>query len=508
MSKSHALRRGRLFKAALFLGSAALAVGVGVPAGATTLPNGSNDIIVGGGSATTYTMMTALGDLFNASPGCNLTNPTKADQQLNYSCPDPQNTSGGVNGGEDGLGDGHGYNDDQSLAAGDPVNPYNDVVVEEPPIGSSFGIDELANTTFDSTPVQAIDFARSSRGPSNGRALPIGYTSSGDAPTGDPTGLNFVAYAEDAVSFLHWTEVAGKTTPSHAVTNLSVPQLTAIYNGTDTNWDQVGGTNAPIIPYTAQSGSGTEGTFATETGLTATGACLFPGVGGINSSTHVQNPNCSDYVIFENEINSIIHNPDTALSTEVPGASNLQDAIFYFSLGKFTTNCTASTATCSGVSTPGTTKKKKSILNFGSEEDTTGASPVVPSEGNIDNDTFPGSRYLYNVYSDGSGSAPVANQGTLNFVSEEGFLCKQGVGSSASDDADDSNAAPNTTYGSEIDKVITGQGFFPIKTGNVAPGVIRHFAAISDPGYSFVDPLSQGVSASTQSNCRVYTTDS
>lgn len=45
--------------------------------------------------------------------------------------------------------------------------------------------------------------------------------------------------------------------PNNPVSELTLEQLELIYNGTYTNWNQVGGTNAPIIKYGRQSTSGT-----------------------------------------------------------------------------------------------------------------------------------------------------------------------------------------------------------------------------------------------------------
>jgi phosphate transport system substrate-binding protein len=45
--------------------------------------------------------------------------------------------------------------------------------------------------------------------------------------------------------------------PSNQINELTLEQLEMIYNGTYTNWNQVGGNNAPIIKYGRQSTSGT-----------------------------------------------------------------------------------------------------------------------------------------------------------------------------------------------------------------------------------------------------------
>lgn len=48
---------------------------------------------------------------------------------------------------------------------------------------------------------------------------------------------------------------------THGVTNLTLEQLFLIYNGTYTNWDELGGSSATIDVVTRASGSGTRGTF-------------------------------------------------------------------------------------------------------------------------------------------------------------------------------------------------------------------------------------------------------
>jgi hypothetical protein len=311
-------------------------------------------------------------------------------------------------------------------------NPFNDFLAEEPAIGSSNGIAELedqgahastAKSDGVAINVAPLDVARSSRAPN--------LTSSSSA--GDDKGLNFVAYAMDAVTWLHWTSVTGTATPSASVTNLTVPQLTSIYMNqgctgpggetfTSPNWACYGGSNAPIDIYMAQNGSGTESTWATLLGLTGS----FP-FGG-------EDPN---HVIFENETSSILNNKDQA------------NAIFFFSYGKFQTICVTDATLCSGASTSkvalgeiGGVKASKNSI----------AAQLPGSTGT----PFPGDRLLFNVYSDGSNAdIPISSPASLNAVSEDGFLCKP----STSTDVD-----PNTgaTYRTEINSDISGQGFFPL----------------------------------------------
>ena len=266
-----------------------------------------------------------------------------------------------------------------------------------------------------------LDVARSSRAPN--------LTG---ASAGDDVGLNFVAYAMDAVTWLHWTSVGGKATASSAVSNLTVPELTSIYedqpcsagatNYPTPNWACYGGSAAPIAIYMAQNGSGTESTWATLLGLTGS----FP-------FGH-EDPN---HVIFENETASILNNKDEG------------DAIFFFSYGKYQAICTPDPSLCSGAST-----SKTALGSIGGVKasKTTIAAQLPGSTGT----PFPGDRLLFNVYSDGSNpDIPISSNASLNAVSEDGFLCKP---SSATD------VDPNTgaTYRSEINSVITAQGFFPL----------------------------------------------
>jgi len=467
MARGHKIRRRGLLTAAALLGASAATVSFAGPAGAATVPL-QNHIIYGAGSNTTFIMMTQLSVLFNESPGCDLAAPSGGTQNLDYRCPNPPNNTGG----ENGLGDGLGWTPPGAASPqGDPENPYNDVVVELPALGSSNGIKEFdqrgTNNAF-------ADFARSSRGPNNGLNTPTGI--SVPTPNTDPQGLNFVAYAQDAVPWLHWTKVSAVSTPSAKIKNLSIPQLAAIYNGTITDWSQIPkGTAGPIKVYMAQAGSGTEGTWKQALQLTSD----VP-AGVTAPSTHV---------IFENEIHGILANSDEG------------NAIFYFSFGKFTVDCKGTTGTCGNDKSPA-----GSVMALGSESNTTGGTAIVPSSATIQNGTFPTDRYLYNVYANSSApsetpSIPATSQAALNFMSEWGMICKQ-------DSAVDSNSVTNATYGTEIKNIITANGFFPLTSGVMDASNVTHNAVITDPAYKFVDPLSQTATPSTATGaCRVFTTD-
>jgi hypothetical protein len=258
--------------------------------------------------------------------------------------------------------------------------------------------------------------------------------------------LNFVAYAEDAVSFIYWSKFNGATTDAASclstigAKNVSAELLKNIWNGVDQTWNQLDpsctSTNH-IYAYWAMSGSGTESTWASATGAS------FP---------KDNNDFPTSQIIFENETASILKNNATA---------PVGDSIFFFSYGDYIKQCTpdattlASTnAVCAGTSTK---PKVKNTVQLGTEINGITLSKAsinaqLPGQAN----EFPGDRLLYNVYADGfNPNLPASAPAALNIVSEDGFLCKP----STATDID-----PNTgsTYRSEIDAAIEAQGFFPL----------------------------------------------
>lgn len=284
---------------------AAVAPGVAIPAGAATVNQNANNIIIGSGSSTTFIMMQGLDQLFTDAQTCPMTtaNSGLTAAPLDFAC---------IQGGG---GDPLALN---ASPTNTPENPWADVAVEEPPIGSSSGIGQLEKASGQhATAVNVatnINFARSSRA----------FTSS------DYTGLNFVAYAEDSVSWFHFTTVPGETqvttetngqnavtttsstggtvpTPSASITNLTSAQLRGIYTGTYTNWDQLpGGTNAPIVVFAPQEGSGTQSTMKTFLGTDESASsnsvnCSSPAATAGGTSTGCTGP----VVIFENELSAL-----------------------------------------------------------------------------------------------------------------------------------------------------------------------------------------------------------
>jgi ABC-type phosphate transport system substrate-binding protein len=488
-------RRGGLAITAV-AGSALIAIAMAVPASAAFSPTApGNNALNGGGSFTTYAMMQQLSDLYNSAPGCQLITAASGNQELDYDCASAYSTP------EDGYENGY------SLTYL-PLNPYNDVVWQEPALGSGNGIKELEYQGADdptSPPgndVSTLDFARSSRA----------AVTSGTGP--DKEGLNFVAYAQDAVPWFHFTKVGGttanggcSTSPSAKIKTLSTSQLASIYEGSSgaTNWKDFGGTNAPIYVFIAQSGSGTESTWSGD--LNLTGSFPYLGVNGAGSADETAvsdgiSGGDTDFQIFENEVSDIF--TANTLGNKAPTkVSNIAcDAIFFFSYGKYTVLCPK--GTCAG--TPSAYKGSVGALG---EID-----GVTADQTTIDTGSFALDRQLYNVYSDGSNSnlpfagtgasTPVTNAGVQNFVSTYGFLC------SPKTYADIDPLSPTgETYGKEIDAIIEAQGFFPFPLGVMGDAGISNppdpsaYTASDETAYAGAEPTPSG----DKGYCRVTTTD-
>ena len=145
---SHLMRAITGLSAVAVASSIALSAGV---AGATVTSGGQvsgavNNIVVGSGSSTTYTMMSSLDQLYNEAPGCTAVvdfASSAAQQPFDLSCL----SSGTMTAGKNLV--------QQLPAAGVTPNPFNDVVVEETPIGSSNGILQLETANGNYTALTA-----------------------------------------------------------------------------------------------------------------------------------------------------------------------------------------------------------------------------------------------------------------------------------------------------------------------------------------------------------------
>ncbi len=188
------------------------------PAGATPPPNTGfddlPDVVVGGGSDTTYLLSGDLTLLYNRSPGCPLvTSSTDANKGKCQPAAQP--------------------------GPGPWADWDHDAFVEAAPTGSSAGVQALLPAGPQYNP--PIDYARSSRGPS-GTEL---------------ASLTFWGFAQDAIAVYSFgTRAAGNF--------LSGADLYGIYNCTITNWNQIpgyGGPAGPIFPYGINPSAGTYASF-------------------------------------------------------------------------------------------------------------------------------------------------------------------------------------------------------------------------------------------------------
>ena len=134
------------------------------------------------------------------------------------------------------------------------------------------------------------------------------------------------------------------------------------------------------------------------------------------------------------------------------------DAIYFMSFGKFNTTCTtikykapAYTAECAGAPANDTTLRwhhqRRSVTE-------TATKTSIQGTGGGAGVTWPVTRGLYNLYNNSSATDP-SSQATLNFVGEDGFLCKAST-------ATDIDPQTGATYRSEIEADIEAQGFFPL----------------------------------------------
>ena len=157
------------------------------------------DVVVGGGSDTTYLVMQRLEVRFNGTPGCTINTGTSSATKGKCS---PAGQTTPTNGNFD-----------------------HDVFVSATPTGSSAGVNALLPTGVQYNP--AIDYARSSRGPSGTEA----------------TSVTFWGYARDAIAVI--------TFGSRGTVALTKQNLIDLYtcqpNADD--WSDFGLAAGPIIPW-------------------------------------------------------------------------------------------------------------------------------------------------------------------------------------------------------------------------------------------------------------------
>lgn len=529
----------------------------------TTAPQSS--LLVGSGSATTYNLMQQMDVLFNSAPGCDLITTSLYNQPLNISCLQGQETTAPPDQGSTSFYPTYENPQTGAYQDGYTENPENDYAVEAPPLGSGNGIKSLETLAGVAGGSGASSCASAEAALAN-----QSYARSSRAPaSSDCAGLNFVAYALDGVSFFHYPEVDGHDTPSNAINNFTTTNLVDAWSANSAGtapdlecWNDPSiGTNEsptmtytskgcePIIVYAAQSGSGTTSTWSSFIGLTTTtissainDLCsansgkgttiknLQSATGTTRTETFSGSKCAAHDNILENEDRAIINNGDEA------------NALFYYSYGKFQVTCAVKECGKTGL-TGKTTEElgdinsiapnANTILCGALGTDSSGVNECV--NGSSTYSPFAPTRFIYNVYSDGTNpDIPAATLPTLNYVSEDGFICKpntiDGTDSSASSDRIDdavSGSAYRIAYAAsagslptgEISSVISSQGFLamPFQANEGSTGdtynTITNTANGSGTQAPFAQELVQsdlvGQTASvSQGYCLVTNTDS
>ena len=436
MIRSLFTRRGAAAVAAATIGLSGMSLAFAGTAGAA--PNASP--LVGSGSQTAYAVMTSLSDVFDNAAGCDLTAPTSTPSTLNCGT---SSFAPGTVGGEQGF----------NVSS---ENPYNDFTVQAPAIGSTNGRTALLKSGL-GTPTQTIDYARTS-------------SFSAVGPT-----VNYVKYATDGVSWTTFNKVSGVATAQAAVTDISTANLKLIMNDTlscviggvtkHMNWQCLGATtSAHIDCYMAQHGSGTYSTWSSYLGFSGDPACVKDNTNGDTTGAAHTN-------LFENQMATISQKSDA------------KNAIYFMSLGKYTTTCPGG---ISGTSSPGVCagSQATTFTTLGKIDGIKAKKGTVQGTGGGLGVTFPVTRGLYNVYNNSTAVVP-SSQATLNFTSEYGFLCKAGTSA-------DIDPATGVSFRTDIENAIKAQGFFPLDVAGATfpQGSVTNPAVITDAGYTAIDPVS------------------
>src|ERR1700722_9552961 len=264
------MRKGRIL---LGLGMAAATLGAWstVPVAASGGGGPTAQSVLGSGSNTTQQMMANIDSLYLFSPGCaQIPTPSGPTAWLDFSCQaaDPAGTILSEN-----------YEHDQ--------------VHEAYYLGSSNGINQLCEQG--QAGVASIQFARSSRAPGSS----------------DCTGLHFVAYARDGIP------IEGFSGGGAGINNTSSPcgggfcitqaQAKAIWHTcTITNFNQIGGPNLAIDPYTPQTGSGTRSTFDNFLGGTNFSETCIDARGTSYEDSHVIPENSNTQILANGDQNNAL----------------------------------------------------------------------------------------------------------------------------------------------------------------------------------------------------------
>jgi len=420
-----------------------------IPAGAaTTAPELStmDRTIIGSGSDTTYDLMMTLDKVYAAANGCATIWASSSSQPKNGQCDTADTASG--NG--------------PDKSAFPWVNDSHATAKELYPVGSGAGQTELCNQS--STNVRAVDFARSSSGPA---------TSTTAEKCSD---LKYVAYAEDAVTWYHFTKNPnGTDTASSRIVSIDKATLTTIFRGEVTLWSQLNGNSGVLDvngnPFAAVESSATPSPAASTSAsplaspLPSTGIVLYTtqsnsgtysywtNASRTNSTTKMSAP--SPTPVASQTAPAIYTTNQENYPAAIKQDGNTNNAIYFMSVGRYKqlAGITDQESAYSSLTASGT-------HNAGGLEDALGqVNGVEPTIANIakgaDKTTgyFPYSRNVYNI-------TRYASASTNAYVGPDGFLCK--ITDSTTDRIKISG------YRTLIQNAIKSEGFapLPVKDGS------------------------------------------
>jgi ABC-type phosphate transport system substrate-binding protein len=394
--------------AALFLGAATLATSVATthadpPAGSGWDKN--PDVVIGGGSDTTYLVSQRLETLFNGAPGCSLDTGNTVTRAL---CLDPTAAPTGPTNG----------------------NYDHDVFASAAAIGSGAGVTALIGTGQPYHP--AIDYARSSRGPSGTEA----------------NLATFWGYARDGI--------AVTTFGSRTGVSLTKQDLVDIYTCVKTDWSQFGQPAGTIIPWDMNAASGTRASFYGYIGVGGTGQPV------IGTCVRKLNPVGAAAAIapFENDVKPLLADsgPDLTFGTADDDENNY---LWWISFGDWITYPFTANGNADGVA-----------ANPAISSNLVTVDGTTPSASTIFNSTYAIMRTLFQVTRNTdadcvtpAGAAGACNNGVLptvfgNTTAKGGavreftqFLCRTSNAQQAT------NPVTGRNYRVEINSAIAAEGF-------------------------------------------------
>jgi ABC-type phosphate transport system substrate-binding protein len=438
------------------------------PAASATNPSGYSfdgtpHVVIGGGSDTTYKVMSSLTSLWNSSAGCEVTFPLSGTNPDTNKC----------------------------LSSATPTPPYanwqHDTVVQANPAGSSNGIASLngydagtgvgyagsVNTlpSYLGSAVSGpqLDMARSSRGPK---------TSGGNAIGGNELAVDaFWGVAQDGVQLLTFNN---RTTQVNGAGGLALTpdEVGKIYNCTYTTWNQVPSltghvTDGPIVVWGMNTGSGTYSTFKTWLQNTA----------GLGGSFDPDSAACSKKLSnntfpLENDVKPLLNDVQTnggGLSSDPNSTANPENWVWWGSYGLMN-----AFPYLASYSPPGAPVSPYSAT-------ATKINGVLPSSSNILSQTWTISRTLYHVTRKQDADCPTngaggcaslaggpggdinvvssATSGNLGAVREfTRFLCRPSSATQAND------PYTGTNEDAAVTGAISNSGFTVIKAANKTPG--------------------------------------